>query len=371
MESEGKRLEDLIVAARRWDAGLAEVAIDPKSVTFDVEGMLHNGQRVRMDQKARRRMFQKAGAPAWYLEKHGARFQAAALSEHFDRGDFGHSPKLVLRDGEFHTITSGDLIDLSFADVLSPVADVLRKEGESLAVSRIERTDERLDVELVSTSKAIAVRPADIVQAGLHIIHAPYGNEATIIEAFTYRLICSNGMTRRECVSRDGIVRTRKLAVDYPNGREIQVSQIRRLAVKTWNGLQSQLEALRATSERQANVEELLNSLLRRARISPQQMMPRLIAAWQVEGSENSRYAAVNALTRVATHDTELSARQRRVLSALGGLLAFSTVHLCDKCYSLLTTLRGSEDDSETHVSDRDNSAKHLLGERDEREVEA
>jgi hypothetical protein len=178
-------------------------------------------------------------------------------------------------------------------------------------------------------------------------------------------------MTRRECVSCDGIVRTRKLAVDYPNGREIQTSQIRRLTLKNWNGLQSQLEALRATSERPANVEELLNSLLRRARISPQQMMPRLLAAWQVEGAENSRYAAVNALTRVATHDTELSTRQRRALSALGGVLAFSTVHLCDKCYSLLTTLRGSANDSETYVPDRDNSAKHLSGHREEREVEA
>jgi hypothetical protein len=333
--------------------------------------MLHNGQRIHMDQKAMRRMFQRVGAPAWYLGKHGARFQAAALSEHFDRGDFGRQPKIVLLNDKFHTLTRGDLIDLPSAKVLGAVRDGLRKEGESLAVSRVERNDERLEVELVSPSKAIAVRPGDIVQAGLHIIHAPFGTEPTTIQAFIYRLICSNGMTRRECVSTDGIVRTRKLTVDYPNGHEIKRDQIRRLALQNWKGLQPQLEALRATSERPANVEELLTSLLRRARISPQNMMPRLIAAWNVEGSENSTYAAVNALTRVATHDPELSIRQRRVLSALGGLLAFSGVHLCDKCYSVLTALRGGADDSEAHTSSRDNSVNDTLGNREEREVEA
>jgi len=221
----------------------------------------------------------------------------------------------------------------------------------------------------VSPSKAIAVRPGDIVESGISIIHAPYGNEPTMIQAFTLRQICSNGMKRRECVSRDGIGRTRKLSVDYPNGRELQLNQIRRLAQQHWNGLQSQLEALRATSERRANVEELLNSWLLRARISRREMMPRLLAAWQAEGADNTLYAAVNALTRVATHDPELSTRQRHVLSALGGLLAFSEVHLCPRCYSVLTTLRGSADDSEVAGRAPEDSAEQGLGEDQEREA--
>lgn len=353
-EYQKSNLEDIVAAARGWDKELTEVAIRPESVRFDAEGLVRDGQRISLDQKDRNRLFKKLGAPVWYWKEHGARFQAAALSEHFDRRDFGPSPKLVLRNGEFQTITRGDLIDLPSAEVLRAVAEGLRKEGESLTVSRIARTDERVEVELVSTSKAIVVRPGDIVQAGLHIIHAPYGNEATVIEAFNYRLVCSNGMTRRECVSRDGIVRTRKLSVDYPNGREIQLSQIRRLALQNWNGLQAQLEALRATNERPVNVEDLLNNWLLRARISRQQMMPRLLAAWQSEGAENTHYAAVNALTRVATHDPDLSERQRRVLSALGGLLAFSQVHLCPRCYSMLNTLGSTRDGSDT---DGDRSA--------------
>ncbi len=346
-ETVGFGLAALIESTRRSDADFAEVDIRRRALAFDVEGLLLDGQRIRLDQKDRNRLFRKVGAPVWYWKGHGARFQSAALAEHFNLGGFGPRPKLVLRNGEFHTIVRGDLTDLPSAEVLTAVRESLGKEGESLVVSRIDRNDERFEVELVSPLKAIAVRAGDIVQAGIHIVHAPFGNEPTIVEGFSLRLICTNGMKSRQCASRDGIGRTRKLSVDYPNGRELQLNQIRRLAQQHWQGLQTQLEALRATSERLANVEELLNSWLLRARISRQEMMPRLLAAWRMEGSENTHYGAVNALTRVATHDLDLSLRQRRVLSALAGLLAFSQVHLCEKCYSLLSTLRGSADDSE------------------------
>ena len=65
--------------------------------------------------------------------------------------------------------------------------------------------------------------------------------------------------------------------------------------------------------------------------------MDRALAAWRAEGAEETVWAAVNALTRVATHDPELSMRQRRVLSLLGGLLAYSGVHICDRCFSVLS----------------------------------
>lgn len=368
-ENVGFGLGALIESMRKNDTDFAEVTIRPQSLAFDVEGLLLDGQRIRMDQKDRSGLFRKVGAPEWYWRKHGARFQSVGLTEHLDRHDFGRSPKLILRNGEFHTIVRGDLIDLSSAEVLNAVAETLGREGESLVVSRIGRNDERFEVELVSPLKAISVRAGDIVQAGIHIIHSPYGNEPTIVEGFSLRLICTNGMKSRQCASHDGIGRTRKLSVDYPNGRELQLNQIRRLAHQHWQGLQTQLEALRATSERPANVEELLNSWLLRARISRQEMMPRLLAAWRVEGSESSHYGAVNALTRVATHDLELSARQRRVLAALAGLLAFSQVHLCEKCYSVLSTLRGTDDDSEVDTHGREKSAQRILGDGEERQA--
>ena len=198
-------------------------------------------------------------------------------------------------------------------------------------------TDESLNIQLVTPRKTIEVTPGDIVQSGLSINHHRFGFQATWIEAFNLRLACSNGMTRRECV-KGGLTRTRRLSDDDPDNKGSQIEQIGRLTEQTWTGLERQLEALRTTSERPADVETLLRSWLRKARISEKKMVPRLLAAWAREGSERTEYAAVNALTWVATHgDVAVTQRQRRLLGSMAGLLAFRGVHLCERCWSVLT----------------------------------
>jgi hypothetical protein len=329
-------VNELVSASAEWDAEFSEIRLNPDDLHFQANGVRYGGEFVPMAQADRTLLLDKIGAPGRYFEKHTPELQAAALAEHATRGDFGRRPTLVLSNGELVTIAKGELLSLPNADTIRAVQDALGTEGETLMVAQIGRNSERLDVELVSPSRAITVRPGDVVQSGLHIVHYRFGNQATVIEAFIHRLICSNGMTRRECV-RDGLMRTRKLPVDFPNNRELQMNQIRRLTQQNWNGLQAQLEALRATSERPARVEELLTRWLQRARISVRAMMPRLRAAWQEEGAEDTHYGAVNALTRVATHHRDLSERQRRVLASLAGLLAFAEVHICERCFSVLT----------------------------------
>ena len=123
------------------------------------------------------------------------------------------------------------------------------------------------------------------------------------------------------------------------------MEQIRRLIRAAWDGLQPILAELQATRERKADVESLLTGWLQRARISTNEMLPRLREAWQQDGGENTQYGAINALTRVATHGERLTARQRRVLSSLAGLLAFSNVHICPRCFTVLSqsTTRGED----------------------------
>jgi hypothetical protein len=332
-----------VEAFTAWDHTVSEVHVGHvRELKFEPDGIRYQGQSIPLDQATRSRLFDTLGAPARYWRKHTPSFQARALSEHTDRGDFGSNPTLVLRDGKLVTIVRGELIALPNGDVLRAVEEAVGIGSEGLKVTRVGADLERLDIEIVSPLKGITIRPGDIVQSGLHVSHHRFGTEATVIEAFIFRLVCSNGMTRRECVSRDGIVRTRKLPVDFPNGRDLQLAQVRRLAQQNWNGLQAQLEALKATSDRAAHVEELLTRWLQRARISVRAVMPRLLSAWREEGAEKTYYGAVNALTRVATHDPELSERQRRVLASLGGVLAFSEIHVCPRCFSVLAAGTGN-----------------------------
>jgi hypothetical protein len=228
------------------------------------------------------------------------------------------------------------------------VAESLGNSADGLTVSRIDETDGRLELDLVSGVKALEIRRGDVVTAGLHIEHSRYGGQATQIQSFVYRLVCGNGMMRRECVSSEGIVRTRKLPANHPRAKELLLDQVRRLTARTWDGLEPQLRELRATSERPADVRSLLRQWAMRARISTRTtdagrtLMDRLLRAWRAEGAEDTTYAAVNALTWVASHDPDLSPRQRKVLALLGGLLAFSGQHLCPRCFSVLSDTAGA-----------------------------
>jgi hypothetical protein len=334
-----KTLPALIVESEDWDNEVSEIPMNADQLHFEVEGIPQsNGELIRMNQASRTRLFDKLGAPAGYLEKHSPQFQVTALAADVVRLPkcFGPKPTLVIRDGQLITIARGDLFALPNAAMLRAVWEALGDDAETLFLARIERDAEGLDIDLISPAKEIAVRPGDIVQSGLHIVHKRFGSQATLIEAFIYRLVCSNGMTRRECMS-DGIKRTRKQPVDSRNNRQLQMNQVRELTRQNWNGLHAQLEALRASSERPAHVEELLTRWLQSGRLFSDSILRRLLSAWRNDGGEDTQYGAVNALTAVATHSRDLSERHRRALATLAGLLAFSEVHICERCFSVLT----------------------------------
>lgn len=336
MTNERQLLTDLVGTSRAWDAALSEMSVSPSEIAFNPDGVSISGRQLPMNHKAWQSLLTRAGAPASYFEKMSPTLRAAALQEHLEDGAFGSEPRLVFRDGELATIARGELIDLGFSDVLGATIEACEKRDDRLLVAKVRHDDERLELELISSSAAINVRRGDVVKAGIEIVHERYGVAATQIQAFIFRLVCSNGMTRRECVSNNGIARTRRPPAKLASARELQLDQIRRLVGQTLEGLEPQMQELRRTSERPADVQELLLRWLQRARIAPRTMMPRLLEAWQLEGSEATHYGAVNALTRVATHDRQLSRRQRRALASLGGLLAFSNVHICPRCFSVL-----------------------------------
>lgn len=338
----------VVDAAAEWDAEFSEVSLATGELFFEPHRVAHGGKTYVLDQSSRTALFDRIGAPGGYWAKHTPEFQARGLSEHAAIGDFGNSPKLVLRGDKVFTVIRGDLSDLAIRDVFRATQEGLGVEGESLFVARIGRSGSRIDVDLVSPSKAMAVRRGDVVQSGLHIVHERFGTTATVIEAFVYRLVCANGLTRRECGGTGRHARrTRKLPSKLPNSRELQMQQVRRLTCQTWAGLQAQLEELRSISERPAQVRELLVRWMQLARISPRTMLDRLLAAWREDGAENTYWGAVNALTWVATHGRELTERQRRTLSSLAGLLAFSSLHLCPRCFAVLGNGMAGADETE------------------------
>ncbi len=345
MLKEGCSFNEVVEAVAANDQAVTEIPVnDARQLRFSPDGILYEGRVIPVGDAARSRLFSVVHAPVAYWEEHSPEFQTAALAEHNRRGDFGATPSLVLDGDGLITISRGKLNALRNGLVLRSIAEALGPDGDGLFFNKNRPGPEPPRISRLSARrKQSQFAPAMFCDSGLHIVHERFGAQATVIEAFIYRLVCSNGLTQRECAGRAGFMRTRRLPLDSPNGIDLQLAQITRLTEQTWNGLQGRLDALKATSDRPADVPQLLRQWLRQARISDRDLMDRLLAAWRREGAEGSIYAAVNALSDVGTHDRDLveeerqlSERQRRALTSLAGLLSYSAEHLCPRCFSVL-----------------------------------
>ena len=69
-----------------------------------------------------------------------------------------------------------------------------------MEVQNLEIEDEAFRLDIVSPSVSREVRRGDVIQAGVRVEHAYTGERATTVMAFVVRLVCANGMVRRECV---------------------------------------------------------------------------------------------------------------------------------------------------------------------------
>jgi hypothetical protein len=248
---------DVLTSIRNTDSTLDVLEATASEIEILPEAFRLGTDSFKLPKSSRRRLLRIVGAPAAYLERMGPVIIAQAMSEHFRRGDFGHAVTIAIRGREVFGISRSDLVQLQGGDVLNAVAEGLGAAASSLSVARIEDTGDRVALELVSRAKSVEVRTGDVIEGGLHIVHHRFGPQPTVIQAFMLRLVCSNRMTARRCVSDGGIVRTPKLSVTHPNAIELQLDQIRRLAVRNWEALEPRLSEMFATPSRLVDVESV------------------------------------------------------------------------------------------------------------------
>jgi hypothetical protein len=169
------------------------------------------------------------------------------------------------------------------------------------------------------------------------VSYSPIGARGVAVETLLLRQACENTLRHRVCRAEQSICRTRRLSHKHTLAAAIQGDQVRQLARVVWKGLPSKLSEVAALrKERIEKVEAFLGQLVRKARLRQRLVLRRLEESLQAQEEQGTAYAALNAITYVATHRRELPARQRRTLSALAGLLAHRHTHHCPRCYSVL-----------------------------------
>lgn len=341
------------------EAGLRRDRVHAHLLRVDSDRLVAGDREYRLGEGVRR-LCTRLHAPADYVAGLPATLRDRVLQYHLESGNLGRSSApgdfwLFSRDGVFLDLVPAHLHSLDGGAVLQAVRAGVGDDAAALEVQNLTIDDEAFRIDLVSPRIANEVRPGDVIGGGVQVEHSLVGDRAPVVMAYVVRLVCSNGLVRRECLGRKGeqggsrcTPRTRRLGSDRADAHQLQVEQVRRLVAETWEGLLAKMEAIcRLRDERVDNPEKQLEQFLRQGRLASRGLMAVLRQAWTEEGQEPTAFGLLNALTRAATHpitvrqgarDITLTPRQRRLLARLAGLFAYRHVHLCPHCFSVLHT---------------------------------
>jgi hypothetical protein len=322
--------------------GLASARFPMSRLRVEGGRIIAGESELRLDVEGIRRLCGHLGAPADYVaERLEPELRDRVLGFHLRSGGArrgglnDRNSRILSRGGAFVDLGRSDLHTLGGETVLQAVRDGFEGDAGTMEVQDLRIEDEAFRLDIVSPSVSREVRPGDVIQAGVHVEHSYTGERATTVFAFFIRLMCLNGNVYRECVGSRKTARTRRLDAGRPDAEALQVDKVRRLVVETRQGLAEKLEAIRRLTQERAD-ERQLAQFLRQARMHSRGMVEQLRQSWASEGDEQTAFGLFNALTRLATHGTGLSSRQRAMLSRLAGIYANRSVHLCPHCFSVL-----------------------------------
>ncbi len=304
------------------------------------------------------RLAKHCGASSTYWAQFNQSFRSEIAQYHFDH-DQAFSPK-SLRGGreaiavndQFLGLRQSNLVHLDYTSVVQAVIEGLGTDAQYFTVNRLMLTAESIFVELKTSRRTRAVKVGDVVQGGIAVSHSLLGTTPTSIELYVHRVVCANGMALRHCVGHAAISRSRRLRKRDNHSVADAMSQVERLTQERMSHLDALLMSLctlpEARLERSAaNTDEesmrrFLMPTLRATHLWSNDLWNRLLApAWRHEHGGNGElheFAAVNTITYVATHQHDLSFRQRQTLARLAGLLAFRQVHVCPRCHNAVVS---------------------------------
>ncbi len=353
-------LEDSSVAVLRHHAA----DIDRQYVCLPIHGKSRikvESQQIRIgddnfthSEAGWRHIARRYGAPMNYWDQFEPGFRCEIAQYHVDRDDEliaseGHSGlEAVAFQDCFVGFRSVNHVYLDFERVVHAVIDALGPDGPFFDVNRLEFLNHTLFIELTTERLTHNVRTGDAVQGGISISHSIVGTTPTTVDLHVHRRVCSNGMNLRHCIGHTAISRSRRLKCKGPESESAAIDQIRRMVAERMSHLNplfislGQLPEARIEAKAGIDGEETMKSFLmptlRATHLWSDDLWHRLLApAWRHAHGGNGElheFAAVNTVTYVATHQRDLSFRQRRTLARLAGLLSFRRVHICPRCHN-------------------------------------
>lgn len=353
VESNGMSCEELIEYAEGLDQRYSCYAITDNSATrVESDRIMIGDDNLQITNAGWGQLAKEIGAPYSYLSQFDPEFRAQIVQYHVDHL---HSPfcnvgdlEAVAFEDRFIGFRRSRLVHLELAAAVRAIFDALGGERQSYSIHQLRVTDDSITMEMMTPRRTHEVQVGDEVQGGISVSHSFLGTHPTTIDLFVYRLMCQNGMTLRHCVGHTEISRSRRLKKNGEESKTAAIEQIKRMVVER---LRHQNDLFRSLSQLpgapleraigaddEDSMRRFLMPSLRATHLWSAQLWRRVLApAWRHAHGGNgelNEFAAVNTITYVATHQRDLSFRQRRTLARLAGLLSFRRVHICPRCNS-------------------------------------
>ena len=307
--------------------------------------LVAGGKALDLDEAGFERLARHVGAPHRYLQELPDELRCQVLGHHIAKGDLNRDGKhatlcVYWRGSVFVGFGRADLATLRGADVADAlqagIENVVKDKIDNIIVHRKDIRSDSFELDLVSPELSEEILPKDVMQAGLRVSHSLTGEHATQIETFILRLLCENGLVRRECAG-EAHPRIRRRKHRNRDAIDHELAEIRRVTHRLVRALRGKLRSIKELTEKRVSVREFLDRQLHQVpRLHSRKLLNTLMEAWVDEGSVSTAYGALNAMTRVATHSEKISSASRQGLAALAGVIGTSGQHFCEKCYSVL-----------------------------------
>lgn len=238
--------------------------------------------------------------------------------------------------GRVLALTPATLASPSNEEAVAVIGEAIPRHilSETLC-ARLSLTPTAFELDLYTSQRPVEPRPGDIVYGGVSIRHSQAGCSPTVVLGYIHRLVCTNGMTQRVCLAGKPARTKRSSAQSSQPVLDAMREQIK----GALDQLESRLEGIQRLTEQRMDVGELPEALRRRWSIN-RALAAEIAAALGSDelGRTYTEYDLVNALSRVATHNSQLAARYRRHFALAAGMFAQRHVHQCLQCGTWLSS---------------------------------
>jgi len=235
-------------------------------------------------------------------------------------------------NGEIASVAPATLATLPNQEIARAIRETLPAQipSQTLSVSCLSLSDAEFELSCHTQALTTEPCPGDVLHGGITIRHSQAGTAPTVVLGYIHRLVCSNGMTQRVCLA-GRPSRTKRCKAGNSPARTLEA--VKEQLRQAWAQLRERLDGMRELLKHRMDANGLPEGLRRRWSIN-REVAKSIAQALQSDelGRTGTEYDLVNALSRVATHNSQLAQRYSRHLSLAAGMFAQRHVHQCRMC---------------------------------------